>query len=332
MSPDATARLEAAASLAEIQQLPVRYAQAIDARDLDALGALWVSDVWMGRAHGAGPEGVRSYFEPVLRKFHRSIHMIVGHRIDLIDADSARGYVYCRAEHESGHDWVVQAIVYADEYRREDGRWLFAKRRHHHWYSSPIDRAPTAPSFEDWAALGGPLPDLPHAWPSWTAFWDKAPGERAATSTAPDAPSGAPAAPKLSTADKLEIHEMAALYGFLIDDRDWPGLDRVFTDDVVFVIRTRAGEVRIEGLDALRDYMHKSPTHPLAHHVTNVVVEGGPQDARMRSKVIGPLPERGPATADYRDRLRRTPQGWRIAERVVSIGAARRAQAPAAPQ
>ena len=99
MSPDATARLEAAASLVEIQQLPVRYAQAIDARDLEALGALWVGDVWMGTAHGAGAEGVRSYFEPVLRKFHRSIHMIVGHRIDLVDEDHARGHVYCRAEH-----------------------------------------------------------------------------------------------------------------------------------------------------------------------------------------------------------------------------------------
>ena len=143
---DVDARLRSAASMVEIQQLAVRYAQAIDSRDLDALAELWVPDVWMGKAHGAGPSAVRSYFEPVLQPFYRSIHMIVGHRVDMIDAAHARGQVYCRAEHESGSDWIVQAIVYDDEYRLADGRWGFVKRRHHHWYSAPIDSATNATS------------------------------------------------------------------------------------------------------------------------------------------------------------------------------------------
>ncbi|MBV9512109.1 MAG: nuclear transport factor 2 family protein, partial [Caulobacteraceae bacterium] len=312
MPTDETQRLRAAADLAEIQQLPVRYAQAIDSRDLEALSKLWTPDVWMGKAFGAGPEAVIRYFEPILRKFYRSIHMIVGHKIDLIDESNARGQVYCRAEHESGADWVVQAIIYADEYRRVDGRWLFVKRKHHHWYSSPIDQTPTPPSFENWAALGGPLPDLPHVWPSWKPYWDNAPEARAATSGAPDAPSGEPARRALRTADKLEIHEMAALYGIAIDDRDWLTLGRVFTDDVLFVIEPFRGnpEVRIQGLDALRNYMDKA-IHPLAHHVTNVFVDGGPDDATMRSKVIGALPKGMAGTADYRDKLRLTPNGWR---------------------
>jgi len=320
MTEDITARLLAAASVVEIQQLAVRYAHALDARDLEALSDLWVSDVWMGKAHGEGPAAVRSFFEPILRKFYRSIHMIVGHKVDLIDAEHATGQVYCRAEHESGDAWVVQAIAYQDDYRFQDGRWLFARRKHHHWYSTPIDRAPTPPSFEDWAALGGPLPDLPHHWATWTAYWDKAPDARRATTRAPDAPAGPAATPSLRSEEKDEIFKVAALYGILIDDRDWPGLDRVFTEDAVFVIAARRDrpEVRVEGLAAIRDFMQGS-THPVAHHVTNIAVEGGPDDATLRSKIVGTLPKARAGSADYRDKLRRTPQGWRIAERIVTI-------------
>lgn len=126
--------------------------------------------------------------------------------------------------------------------------------------------------------------------------------------------------PDLQPAAKLEIQEMAALYGILIDDRDFAGLSRVFTDDAVFVIRPSRGrdEVCLNGLDAIRKYMDGA-NHPLAHHVTNVVVTSGPDGATMRSKVIATLPKARAGSADYRDRLRRTPQGWRIAERVVTL-------------
>ena len=172
-----------------IQQLAVRYAMAVDARDLDLLAEQWSPDAWMGKQHGAGPDGVRSFFRPVLQRFYRSVHMVVGHRIDLIDEDNATGSVYCRAEHESGDDWVVQAIVYDDTYRRTDGRWGFTSRVHRHWYSSEMDARPTGPSFEDWPGWDGPLPDLPHAWPTWQAFWEQArPAQVAAVTRYPDPP------------------------------------------------------------------------------------------------------------------------------------------------
>ena len=157
-----------------IQQLAVRYAMAVDARDLDLLAEQWSPDAWMGKQHGEGPDGVRSYFRPILQRFYRSVHMVVGHRIDLVDEDNATGTVYCRAEHESGDDWVVQAIVYDDTYRRTDGRWGFASRHHRHWYSSEVDARPKGPSFEDWPGWDGPLPDLPHSRPTWQAFWEDA--------------------------------------------------------------------------------------------------------------------------------------------------------------
>jgi hypothetical protein len=165
---EAIARIEAYQA---IQQLAIRYAIAIDSRDLDLMVEQWVPDVWMGKAFGAGRDAVRRFFGEVLQGFYRSVHMIVGHEIHVTGPDTATGRVYCRAEHESGANWVVQAIVYEDTYRRVGQSWGFAKRVHRHWYSTPIDEAPSGPTFENWPGRTGPLPDLPHRWQSWDRFW-----------------------------------------------------------------------------------------------------------------------------------------------------------------
>ena len=187
MDDDRLSRVEAQLA---IQQLAIRYAIAVDSRDLDLMAAQWLPDVNFGR-RGWGPEAVKAYFDPILRVFYRTMHMIVGHRIDLIDAEHATGVVYCRAVHESGRDWIVQAIVYSDEYQRVDGNWYFATRRHHHWYSTDIEERPKAPTFENWPALQGSLPDLPHMWPTWQSFWSKSdPAEVAKLTDAPGPPAG----------------------------------------------------------------------------------------------------------------------------------------------
>jgi len=131
---------------------------------------------------------------------------------------------------------------------------------------------------------------------------------------------------QLTTAERLEIHELAARYGIVIDDRDWDGLATVFTQDALFVT-TGFGpgrDQRIEGLAALRAYMAAS-RHPVAHHVTNVMVGADATGVTLRSKIVGTLPKARAGSADYRDRLRLTPDGWRIAERVVTL---RRADRP----
>ena len=107
-----------------IQQLPIRYAMAVDARDVDAWVNCFRPDVDMGR-HGAGRDALRRYIEPMLRRFYRSVHQICGHRVELTGPDEATGAVYCRAEHEVGDQWIVMAICYFDEYARVDGEWFF---------------------------------------------------------------------------------------------------------------------------------------------------------------------------------------------------------------
>jgi SnoaL-like domain len=181
------------ASLA-IQQLAIRYAMAVDARDLDAWVGCFRPDVDMGR-HGTGREALRRYIDPMVRRFYRSVHQICGHRIELADPDPAGGLdraagaVYCRAEHEVGEEWIVMAICYFDEYARVDGEWFFSRRRERHWYAADVTRTPQSAGFAGWA--GSSQPKLPAEFASWAPFWDR--DTRPGTLTKAPEPPTAPA-------------------------------------------------------------------------------------------------------------------------------------------
>lgn len=174
---DLAARLDRIESTLAIQQLPIRYAMAVDGRDIDAWLNLFVEDVDCGR-RGRGREVLRGFIIPAVRGFYRSIHLICGHRIDFVDADHATGAVYCRAEHEDGKDWVIMAICYFDTYERRDGQWFFVRRQEKHWYASEALKQPGGPGFDNWP--GNPMPPakLPGDFPTWRGFWIEA-GEEA---------------------------------------------------------------------------------------------------------------------------------------------------------
>jgi hypothetical protein len=168
MSADLAERIDRLESLAAIQQLPMRYALAVDGRDIATWVRLFVPDVNCGR-RGKGRDVLRSMIEPALRTFYRSIHQVCGHRVEFDDADHAHGVVYCRAEHEDDGKWVVMAIAYFDTYERRGGEWLFVRRREKHWYAADWQERPTAP-FTGWPAHGD-APRLPQDFESWNAFW-----------------------------------------------------------------------------------------------------------------------------------------------------------------
>lgn len=167
---DVQSRLDGIESRLAIGQLPIRYALAVDGRDLDAWVSLFVPDVQVGR-DAYGREALRAQIEPLLRTFRRSVHQICGHRIELdpSDPDRASGATYCRAEHEVDDRWVVMAICYLDDYQRVDGEWLFRRRREQHWYAADIAEHPQAVGFDSWH--DGASPALPEAFPTWRAFW-----------------------------------------------------------------------------------------------------------------------------------------------------------------
>ncbi|OOL33052.1 hypothetical protein GQ85_03480 [Rhodococcus rhodochrous] len=178
-------RLEAIEAQLAIQQLPVRYARAVDARDIDGLAALYAPDAdytRFGFSDKVGPDGVRAMFDSefVLTRFYRSMHQVCGHVIDLVDPDHAEGTVYCRVEHEDGDEWIVQLMVYFDKYRRVGDKWLFTDRRMEYLHTGDPRQTPQEAGFVSWPSRPDAstrfAPGLPHAWPTWVQFWDRHPG------------------------------------------------------------------------------------------------------------------------------------------------------------
>lgn len=164
-------RLSAIEARLDIAQLAVRYAMAVDQRDVESWVHLFVPDVHAGH-EGHGREALTRLITPQLRWFYRSIHFIMGHRIILDGDDRAHGHVYCRAEHEVGDRWIVMAIRYDDTYRRVDGEWLFETRREWHWYAADLVETPQQADFDSWRTSPRP-PTVPLANRStWSRFWD----------------------------------------------------------------------------------------------------------------------------------------------------------------
>ncbi len=185
---DATllARINRIESQLAIQQLPPRYALAVDSRDLDALVGLFVADVDCGR-WGKGRQALKDFYDPTLRQFYRSQHQIVGHVVDLdpADPDRATGMTYCRAEHEDKDQWIVMAICYVDVYERQGGQWCFKSRDERHWYSSEILDRPGQPMLQNWDRFATKRyqPRLPDTFPHWKDYWSRSTPEEIAALT-----------------------------------------------------------------------------------------------------------------------------------------------------
>lgn len=154
----------------EIRQLAYRYALAIDSRDLDTLVSLFVEDVRVGK-DTVGRDALREDFDHQLREVGVTILHVTNHVIDLIDADRAAGTVYCRGEIELGDQWITQAILYRDDYRRQAGEWLFVRRRHKLWYGAPAESNPRTLEPADWPLRQVGRGTLPEEWDSWREFW-----------------------------------------------------------------------------------------------------------------------------------------------------------------
>lgn len=170
---DLEARLDRIESTQAIQQLPIRYALAVDGRDVESWVSLFVEDVDCGR-FGKGREALKDFIVPMLANFYRSVHLICGHRIKFVDADNATGAVYCRAEHEDGDNWVNMAICYFDTYARNEGEWYFVRRQEKHWYAAEASSRPEGPNFSNWPGQEIPDPALPGAFSTWADFWSDA--------------------------------------------------------------------------------------------------------------------------------------------------------------
>src|SRR5262245_46099413 len=160
-----------------IRQLALRYALAVDGNDRDGIAELFVEDVDNGR-YGPGREGVKTFYDHVLRQFHCSMHLVGNHVIDFDDADHAHGVVYCRAQHHvlDPEHWFDHALAYWDTYERVGGEWLFRRRSLKSWYRQEIGH----PEHENVRVVSDPAtagsmrgPQMPETFASFDEFWSR---------------------------------------------------------------------------------------------------------------------------------------------------------------
>jgi ketosteroid isomerase-like protein len=120
--------------------------------------------------------------------------------------------------------------------------------------------------------------------------------------------------------DRLALVELVSRWSHAADGRDVAAVRALLTDDA----ELHTGDDSITGSDAVATRATEAPDgQQLRRHVRNTVVDDLTADeATTRSyyllttSVDGGRPKTL-ATGTYTDRMRRTPEGWRISERRV---------------
>jgi hypothetical protein len=171
-----TNRLEWAADVVEIQQLAFRYAIAADSKDPEAMAALFLVPAELGDVTLTREQLVErftnSFKASPMTILNVGTHLV---ETDPADADRAAGTVYCRCEAEWQGKWLIQQIVYLDEYAREQGKWLFAKRRHLLFYGAGLGQSPLDLRPSDPMELTDGKGSMPQRWPSYRRFFERFP-------------------------------------------------------------------------------------------------------------------------------------------------------------
>jgi len=122
----------------------------------------------------------------------------------------------------------------------------------------------------------------------------------------------------LSTEDRVAIEDVINLHGHLSDRGDFAGMSNLFTEDVTYDVSALGGGV-LAGLAGMRDAaLELGEANPLAHHVTNIVLEQALDGTvQALSKYLGVMVDGSVASGTYEDILRLGDKGWRIIHRVI---------------
>lgn len=123
--------------------------------------------------------------------------------------------------------------------------------------------------------------------------------------------------------DRLEIQDLFARYCHAIDSRDWDALDAVFTPDARIDYSEAGGATG--DYPAIKAWLARAlePFPAYQHMVATSRIDIDGDEAAARTILFNPMVHRDEAGGQqvffvglwYRDRLVRTPAGWRIAER-----------------
>jgi 3-phenylpropionate/cinnamic acid dioxygenase small subunit len=124
--------------------------------------------------------------------------------------------------------------------------------------------------------------------------------------------------------DRIQIQDLLVRYTVAIDTKDWSLLDSCFTPDA-HVDYTATGGTK-GAYPEVREWLEKAlaPFPMTVHYISNSTVELKGDEASSRTYVINPMgfPKEDGSLhiftvgGYYVDKLVRTDEGWRIAERV----------------
>ncbi len=120
----------------------------------------------------------------------------------------------------------------------------------------------------------------------------------------------------LSADDIVEIEQVIAEYGHVVDNNRWERAHLVFARDFVYDF-SAFGRPNLNGVVELREALKSRKVY--SHHSTNVSVVETPDGARAHSKYIGFPAEGFPISGDYSDDFVRTDEGWRLIRRRSSV-------------
>ena len=167
------------------------------------------------------------------------MHLVGNHVIDFDDDSHAHGIVYCRAQHhvldaETDH-WFDEAIAYWDTYVRRGDDWFISGAGSGPGTtrsSATPSEAPSAPRPP--ARRAGRGPQMPEAFPTYAAYWERPPGRCPAPGlSAPRRTGGETGMDDLEQLiARDEIRRLADRYALAVDGRTSTGVAALFDQDV----------------------------------------------------------------------------------------------------
>ena len=133
-------RVERLEVRAAIEDLVTNYGMVIDNRDMDGVAALFTEDGRFGHQDQPGVVGhdaIKVFYRERLSGQEYSYHFSHNQLVDYDGGDTATGVVNAHAEMGFQGEVLVAAMRYHDDYRRDAGRWRFARRRLSFFYLMP---------------------------------------------------------------------------------------------------------------------------------------------------------------------------------------------------
>lgn len=124
------ARIQRLEDRAEISDLITRYALILDDCQFEEVGTLFTEDAVFASPNSrtVGRTAIVENFRMKHSPYHATLHDPHSHTLVFGDDGEARGTVIGEAMLISYDTTVVTSIRYHDDYRKVDGRWLFASR------------------------------------------------------------------------------------------------------------------------------------------------------------------------------------------------------------